>query len=97
MDATFPYKSKLKYVCHVRIIDQSYERTKQVTNVIIFGKEFDQMPIINWYGDILRVHWAERQEGKDQLIVNLCYRSSWCLFIIDPIEQPLEPKFLKDA
>jgi hypothetical protein len=94
-DATFPYKSKDgRYICHVKLIDQSYELTHSELSLLIISKDFDQMPIINRIGDILRVHRCERHEGKSKLIANMNYRSSWCLFISDAEDQPLEPKFL---
>lgn len=45
-------------------------------------------------GDIVRVHRAQFQHYNDvkQLNVNMFYRSSWCLFIGNDGEAPLEPK-----
>jgi len=63
-------------------------------NVVFFAKTFEDLPIIQRVGDIVRVHRARFQHHNDvrQLNVNMYYRSSWCLFIGNDGEAPLEPK-----
>ena len=63
-------------------------------NVVFFAKSFEDLPIIQRIGDIVRVHRAKFQHYNDakQLNVNMYYRSSWCLFIGHDNEAPLEPK-----
>lgn len=61
---------------------------------MFFAKTFEDLPIIQRVGDIVRVHRAQFQHYNDmkQLNVNMYYRSSWCLFIGNDGELPLEPK-----
>ena len=63
-------------------------------NVVFFAQNFEDLPIIQRVGDIVRVHRARFQHYNDakQLNVNMYYRSSWCLFIGNDNEAPLEPK-----
>ena len=62
--------------------------------MVFFAKTFEDLPIIQRIGDIVRVHRAKFQHYNDvkQLNVNMYYRSSWCLFIGNDHEAPLEPK-----
>ena len=97
IDASFPYQSEKRYVVTCKVIDPS-SLTKggklNVVNVVFFAKSFEDLPIIQRIGDIVRVHRAKFQHYNDskQLNVNMYYRSSWCLFIGNDGEAPLEPK-----
>lgn len=97
IDASFPYQSEKRYVVTCKVADPS-SVTKggklNVVNVVFFSKSFEDLPIIQRVGDIIRVHRAKFQHYNDskQLNVNMYYRSSWCLFIGNDNQAPLEPK-----
>jgi len=97
IDASFPYQTEKRYVVTCKVADPSCVgkggKLNHV-NVVFFAKSFEELPIIQRVGDIVRVHRAQFQHYNDvkQLNVNMYYRSSWCLFIGDDKESPLEPK-----
>jgi hypothetical protein len=97
VDASFPYKTEKRYVVTCQVADASSilkGGKLNTVNVVFFAKSFEDLPIIQRVGDIVRVHRAKFQHFNDtrQLNVNMYYRSSWCLFIGDDGEAPLEPK-----
>lgn len=97
IDASFPYQTEKRYVVTCKVIDHScLAKGGKLTpvNVVFFAKTFEDLPIIQRVGDIVRVHRARFQHYNDvkQLNVNMYYRSSWCLFIGNDTEAPLEPK-----
>lgn len=50
--------------------------------VIIYAKRFEDLPLVQRLGDIIRIHRANIRLYKDikQFNVNVFYNSSWCLF-----------------
>lgn len=97
VDASFPYQTEKRYVVTCKVADASCVGKKgnlSTVNVVFFAKSFEELPIIQRVGDIVRVHRAQFQHYNDakQLNVNMYYRSSWCLFIGNDSEAPLEPK-----
>ena len=56
--------------------------TADFVTVVFFGKTFDDLPISQRVGDIIRVHRANvtTYKGQKQLIANVCYNASWALF-----------------
>lgn len=97
IDASFPYQTEKRYVVTCRVVDPSCVSKGgklNHVNVVFFAKTFEDLPIIQRVGDIVRVHRAKFQHYNDmkQLNVNMYYRSSWCLFIGSDTESPLEPK-----
>lgn len=97
IDASFPYQTEKRYVVSCKVADPSSVSKGgklSTVNVVFFAKTFEDLPIIQRVGDIVRVHRAKFQHYNDvrQLNVNMYYRSSWCLFIGSDGEAPLEPK-----
>lgn len=97
IDASFPYQTEKRYVVTCKVADASCVSKGgklNHVNVVFFAKSFEDLPIIQRVGDIVRVHRAQFQHFNDvkQLNVNMYYRSSWCLFIGNDGEAPLEPK-----
>jgi hypothetical protein len=97
IDASFPYQTERRYVVSCKVADPSCVSKGgklNTVNVVFFAKTFEDLPIIQRVGDIIRVHRAKFQHYNDvkQLNVNMYYRSSWCLFIGQDSEAPLEPK-----
>ena len=88
LDATFPHKSfnkNDKYICTFKIADPSNKITNGVSDfisVVFFAKSFEDLPICQNVGEIIRIHRATVGTYKDkmQLTVNICFNSSWALF-----------------
>jgi Telomeric single stranded DNA binding POT1/CDC13 len=89
IDATFPYKvSENKYMCNLKVIDPSLnckDSEGEFSIVLIQGRRFQDLPIVQRIGDIIRCHRAEYTNRGDQhyLKLNLHYNSSWALFSAD--------------
>lgn len=87
IDATFPHKSfkSDKFICTFKIADPSNKITQGTTDfisVVFFAKSFEDLPISQNVGEIIRIHRATVGSYKDrlQLTVNICFNSSWALF-----------------
>ena len=88
LDATFPHKSfkSDRFVCTMRIADPHAEVDKdgivQHCTLMFFSKRFEDLPISQRVGDIVRVHRAYVQEykGVKQFTSNIFFNSSWALF-----------------
>jgi hypothetical protein len=102
IDATYPYmtKNKEKHLVSLKIVDPScfLQEGDDVdagsygcTNVTLFAKRQEDLPLIKRIGDIIRIHRATMNifEGKKQFVVNVFFNSSWCLFSTD-LENPEE-------
>lgn len=104
VDASFPYKTDKRSVVTCRVIDHSLARKggavqeKDWVTVVFYAKNFEDLPIIQRIGDVIRVHRAEFHFHNDrkQLNVNLFYRGSWCLFVGNERDAPLEPKVVNE-
>lgn len=89
IDATFPYKvSENRYLCNLKVIDPSLnikDSEGEFATVLIEGRRFQDLPIVQRVGDIIRCHRAEYTLKEDQhyLKLNLHYNSSWALFSAD--------------
>ncbi len=82
IDASFPHKvSEDKYVCSVKIIDPSIHSAEYAA-VVIFGKRFEDLPIITKIGDIIRIHRATLRmfNNHRQFNVSTQWNGSWALF-----------------
>lgn len=67
IDATFPYKTNQeKYICSLKIVDASLylKNTKgtgdasDYATLVFYATKFEDLPIIQRVGDIIRVHRA---------------------------------------
>lgn len=103
VDASFPYKTEKRSVVSCKVVDHSLAKKGTVSEkdwvtVVFYAKNFEDLPIIQRIGDIIRVHRADFQHYNDrrQLNVNLYYRGSWCLFVGDDKDEPLEPKVVNE-
>ena len=103
VDASFPYKTDKRSVVTCRVVDHSLAKKGNVAEkdwvtVVFYAKNFEDLPIIQRIGDVIRVHRAEfhHHQGRKQLNVNLFYRGSWCLFVGNEKDQPLEPKVVNE-
>ena len=88
LDATFPHKSfkSEKYICSFKIADMSSPVDKngivKHTSVVFLAKRFDDMPVCQRIGEIIRIHRTTVGTFKDniQLAVNMFFNSSWAMF-----------------
>lgn len=92
IDATFPYKANQeRYICSMKIVDPSlYVKSQkgdssEYATLVLYAKRFEDLPIINRIGDIIRVHRATLRlyNGTRQFNANVFYNSSWALFSTD--------------
>ena len=58
------------------------EQQPTFASVIIYAKRFEDLPIVQNIGDVIRIHRANMKQYQDQkqFHVNVYYNSSWCLF-----------------
>lgn len=88
MDCTFPHKSQKtnRYVCTMKITDPSLKLERdgemEVHTLVLFAKKFEDLPISQRIGDIIRVHrvTAGTYKERKQFTANLFFNSSWALF-----------------
>ena len=89
IDAGHPYKGPNRYVCTLKVVDQTLHSTVEGANnqikfglVTYFAKRMEDLPVVRKIGDIIRVHRAivKDYKGIKQFNVNISYNSSWCLF-----------------
>lgn len=87
LDATFPHKSfkSDKYVCTFKIADPTSKVNDGIldfVSVVFFAKKFEDLPVSQNIGEIIRIHRATvgQYKGSLQLTVNICFNSSWALF-----------------
>jgi hypothetical protein len=89
IDATFPHKvSADKYVCSLKIVDPSlHSKGGKATDndyatVVIYAKRFEDLPICNKVGDIIRLHRANLRMYKNQRQFNVSIHNyaSWAVF-----------------
>ena len=94
IDATFPYKTnKDKYICSLKIVDPSLHSSgakasdNDYATVVIYGSKFEDMPIVNRIGDIIRLHRATLRlyNNQRQFNVSTHWNGSWCLFSTDKV------------
>lgn len=89
LDAQFPHKSfkSDKYVCSMKIADQSCNIEKsngwvKHCTLVLFANKFEDLPISQKVGDIIRIHRATVGEykGSKQFTANVFFNSSWAMF-----------------
>jgi len=90
IDATFPHKvSADKYVCSLKIVDPSLHSKggkapteNDYATVVIYAKRFEDLPIANKVGDIIRLHRATLRLYKNQRQFNVSthWNGSWAVF-----------------
>lgn len=88
IDATFPHKSfkSSRYLVTLKIADltsrMSNEGIVDFTSIVFFANKFEDLPVCQKIGDVIRVHRATVGTYKDrkQLTANVCFNSSWALF-----------------
>lgn len=103
VDSSFPYTTDKRTVVTCKVVDHSLVKKGTVSEkdwvtVVFYAKNFEDLPIIQRVGDVIRVHRAQFQHFNDrkQLNVNLFYKGSWCLFIGNEKDEPLEPKVVNE-
>jgi len=103
VDSSFPYRTEKRSVVTCKVVDHSLVKKGTVSEkdwvtVVFYAKNFEDLPIIQRIGDVLRVHRAEFQHFHDrkQLNVNLFFKGSWCLFVGNEKDEPLEPKVVNE-
>jgi len=65
IEASFPYQTEKSYVVTCKIIDESSFKAGEYINVLFLAREFEQLPIIQRKGDILRIHRGSFGYFKD--------------------------------
>ena len=88
LDASFPHKSfkSDRFICQMKIADPDSPINKEGVvehcTLMMFAKRFEDLPIIQRVGDIIRVHRAHVQtyKGVKQFTCNIFFNSSWALF-----------------
>ncbi|TNV77130.1 hypothetical protein FGO68_gene8008 [Halteria grandinella] len=92
LDATYPHKThgdSSHYVCTLKIADQLAEDGQiETCTLVLFGSKFEELPICQRVGDIIRVHRVTVTEyyGVKQFTSRLYFNSSWAIFT--PIAHP---------
>jgi hypothetical protein len=88
IDAGHPYKGQNRFICTIKVVDQTRHATteEQVKTgfalITCFAKRMEDLPVVRKIGDVIR---CQRALGKDargtrQYSVNMAFNSSWCLF-----------------
>ena len=72
LDATFPHKSfkSDKYICTYKIADHTCKIADGIVDyisVVFFAKKFEDLPISQSVGEIIRIHRATVGTYKDRL------------------------------
>jgi hypothetical protein len=92
VDASLPFHNKdsNRYICTMKIIDQTLHTTGcsenlqqyKHLNCVFHAKRIEDCPQIKQVGDVIRVHRAQVKDfaGKKQLHVNVYFNSTWVLF-----------------
>jgi len=89
VDASFPYKQASdKYICSLKIVDPTLHAKggkpgdDDYATVVIYGKKFEQLPIVTKVGDIIRLHRSSLRmyHGKRQFNVSTHWQGSWAIF-----------------
>lgn len=89
VDASFPHKvSSSRYVVSLKIVDPTlhYKGGKASDNdyatVVIYASRFEDLPIANKVGDIIRLHRANLRMYKNQRQFNVSVQwwASWAIF-----------------
>ena len=92
IDATFPHKiSTDKYITSIKIVDPSLHSKggkptdNDFATVVIYAKRFEDLPIANKVGDIIRLHRANLRihNDKRQFNVSTHLYASWAVFSTD--------------
>ena len=90
LDAQFPHKSfrSEKYVVSFKIADASMNIDKkedghvEFCTLVMFANKFEDLPISQRVGDIIRVHRSSvgLYKGQKQFTANIFFNSSWAIF-----------------
>eukprot|EP00347_Sterkiella_histriomuscorum_P003620 403363589 len=88
LDAQFPHRSfkSDKYICSIKIADPyqpiDKEGVMEHCTIVFFAKRFEDLPITQRVGDIIRVHraYVSTFKGVKQFTANVFFNSSWALF-----------------
>jgi hypothetical protein len=91
IDASFPYKTNQdKYICSLKVVDASLHVKNQkgtgdggdYATVVLYAKRFEDLPIVQRIGDVIRVHRATLRlyNHQRQFNASVFYNSSWALF-----------------
>ena len=89
IDSTFPYKVATdKYIVSLKIVDPSLHSKggkpsdNDFATVVLYASKFEDLPIINRVGDIIRIHRATLRlhEGRRQFNANIGKFAAWALF-----------------
>lgn len=100
IDATFPHKvSNEKYVCSLKIVDPTLcskggkPSDNDFAQVVIYAKRFEDLPIANKVGDIIRLHRASLRMWKNQRQFNVTthWNGSWAIFSTE--DTNFQPQF----
>jgi hypothetical protein len=94
IDATFPYKTNSeRYICSLKIVDPSLHIKNQkgtgdssdYATLVLYAKKFEDLPIIQRIGDVIRVHRATLRlyNNQRQFNASVFYNSSWAVFSTD--------------
>ena len=88
LDAQFPHKSfkSDRFMLTMRIADPEssfdFEGVVNHCTLVMFAKKFEDLPIIQRVGDIIRIHraYVGQYKGAKQFTCNIFFNSSWALF-----------------
>lgn len=85
-------------MCYLKVVDTTHNVKEGDDNfaiVALQSRKFEDLPIIQRCGDIIRVHRAEYNFKDDQhyFKLNMSYSSSWALFSAD---EEVAPEVIKD-
>lgn len=81
LDASYPHRVKNgdHFVCTLKVAESA---ESEACTLVLFGSKFEEMPICQRVGDIIRVHRVIVTEycGVKQFTSRLYYNSAWAIF-----------------
>jgi len=88
LDATYPHKSPKtdKWVVSFKLADLTSKFDSkgiaETVSLVCFGASFDDLPVCQRIGEVIRVHRAAvgTWQGQKQLTANVAFSSSWAIF-----------------
>lgn len=88
LEATYPHQAKKSknFVVSLKLADPTCKFDShgvcEYISLVCFAKRFDDLPVSQRCGEIIRVHRANvnTYQGNKQLTANIAFNSSWALW-----------------
>ena len=107
MDASYPHRAQFgksdRFTCTLRIIDPDQYLSAEsgvieACTLVLFANKFEDLPISQRVGDIIRVHRATVQEyrGAKHFTASVNYNAAWALFSPCPKDKQVLLGFVEE-